>query len=154
MGIDPDAGWKANYEILPSKQSVVKDLRTAAKKADRIYLATDLDREGEAIAWHLQEVIGGDDERFSRVVFSEITENAISKAFENPGKVDEQRVHAQQARRFLDRVVGFEITPLLYSKIARRIVGGSGTKCRSQTGRRTGTRDPGVPARGILGLFC
>ena len=124
MGVDPDHGWQASYEILPSKQSVVKELRTAASKADQIYLATDLDREGEAIAWHLQEVIGGDEDRFARVVFSEITKNAIEKAFENPGKVDYQRVHAQQARRFLDRVVGFEITPLLYSKIARGLSAG------------------------------
>ena len=124
MGVDPDHDWKADYQILPRKLSVVKDLQTAAKKADRVYLATDLDREGEAIAWHLQQVIGGDDERFSRVVFSEITKKAIEKAFEEPGKINVPRVNAQQARRFLDRVVGFEITPLLYSKIARGLSAG------------------------------
>ncbi|PRM43411.1 DNA topoisomerase 1, partial [Haemophilus influenzae] len=82
MGIDPYHDWKANYQILPGKEKVVSELKSLAKKADHIYLATDLDREGEAIAWHLREVIGGNDDRFSRVVFNEITKNAIKQAFE------------------------------------------------------------------------
>src|SRR6185503_3786076 len=88
------------------------------------YLATDLDREGEAIAWHLRESIGGDPSRFKRVVFSEITKEAIRKAFENPGRVNLDRVNAQQARRFLDRVVGFMLSPLLWSKVARGLSAG------------------------------
>ncbi|MFP6797058.1 MAG: type I DNA topoisomerase [Pseudomonadales bacterium] len=124
MGVNPDQGWQADYEVLPGKEKVVQELKTLAAKSDMIYLATDLDREGEAIAWHLREVIGGDPARFRRVVFNEITQNAIQAAFENPGEIDENRVEAQQARRFLDRVVGFEVSPLLWSKVARGLSAG------------------------------
>ena len=124
MGIDPYHGWKANYQIMPDKQKVVSELKSLAKKADHIYLATDLDREGEAIAWHLREVIGGDDNRFSRVVFNEITKNAIQKAFEHPEQLNLDRVNAQQTRRFLDRVVGFMVSPLLWKKVARGLSAG------------------------------
>jgi DNA topoisomerase I len=124
MGIDPEHGWKARYEILPGKEKVVKELKALADKADTIYLATDLDREGEAIAWHLKQIIGGDDDRFKRVVFNEITQNAIQNAFEEPGIVNEDRVNAQQARRFLDRVVGFMVSPLLWKKVARGLSAG------------------------------
>lgn len=124
MGIDPENGWKARYEILPGKEKVVKELQALAEKADIIYLATDLDREGEAIAWHLKQIIGGDDDRFKRVVFNEITKNAIQNAFEEPGIVNEDRVNAQQARRFLDRVVGFMVSPLLWKKVARGLSAG------------------------------
>ena len=105
MGVDPEHGWKAKYEILPGKEKVIDELRRLAKDADTIYLATDLDREGEAIAWHLREAIGGDDSRYKRVVFNEITKKAIQEAFSHPGELDINRVNAQQARRFLDRVV-------------------------------------------------
>lgn len=124
MGIDPDQGWEANYEILPGKEKVVSELRKHADKADTIYLATDLDREGEAIAWHLREAIGGEDDRFQRVVFNEITRKAIEDAFAQPSRIDEARVSAQQARRFLDRVVGYMVSPLLWSKIARGLSAG------------------------------
>ena len=124
MGIDPDNGWQARYEILPGKEKVVSELKKLAKDSDAIYLATDLDREGEAIAWHLQEAIGGDTSRYHRVVFNEITEKAIQDAFKEPGVLDVARVHAQQARRFLDRVVGFEVSPLLWAKVARGLSAG------------------------------
>ncbi|TDQ58982.1 DNA topoisomerase I [Mesocricetibacter intestinalis] len=124
MGIDPYHDWKANYQILPGKEKVVSELKSLAKKADHIYLATDLDREGEAIAWHLREVIGGDDSRFSRVVFNEITKNAIKQAFEKPEQLNLDRVNAQQTRRFLDRVVGFMVSPLLWKKVARGLSAG------------------------------
>lgn len=124
MGVDPWEGWKANYQILPGKEKVVADLKSLAQKADHIYLATDLDREGEAIAWHLREIIGGDDSRFSRVVFNEITKNAIRQAFEQPGELNIDRVNAQQARRFMDRVVGYMVSPLLWKKIARGLSAG------------------------------
>ncbi len=124
MGIDPEHGWKAQYEILPGKEKVVAELRKLAEEADFIYLATDLDREGEAIAWHLREAIGGDKTRYRRVVFNEITKNAITEAFKQPGVVDQDRVDAQQARRFLDRVVGYMVSPLLWSKIARGLSAG------------------------------
>jgi len=124
MGIDPYNGWKANYQVLPGKEKVVSELQKLAKDADYVYLATDLDREGEAIAWHLREIIGGDDDRYKRVVFNEITKNAITQAFEQPGKVNEAGVNAQQARRFMDRVVGFMVSPLLWKKVARGLSAG------------------------------
>ncbi|MEH8019307.1 type I DNA topoisomerase [Rheinheimera muenzenbergensis] len=124
MGIDPANGWKARYEILPGKEKVVKELKTLADKADTVYLATDLDREGEAIAWHLQQIIGGEQQKFKRVVFNEITKNAIQAAFQQPGEVNQDRVDAQQARRFLDRVVGFMVSPLLWKKVARGLSAG------------------------------
>ena len=124
MGVDPYHGWQAQYEILPGKEKVVAELKSLAENADHIYLATDLDREGEAIAWHLREVIGGDDSRFSRVVFNEITKNAIKQAFNQPGELNIDRVNAQQARRFMDRVVGYMVSPLLWKKIARGLSAG------------------------------
>lgn len=124
MGIDPEQNWEARYEILPNKEKVVDELKKIAEKADVIYLATDMDREGEAIAWHLQEAIGGDPSRYRRVVFNEITKTAIQAAFEKPGPVDMARVQAQQARRFLDRVVGYMVSPLLWAKIARGLSAG------------------------------
>ncbi|MGV2990087.1 type I DNA topoisomerase [Vibrio sp. E150_011] len=124
MGIDPYSDWDANYQILPGKEKVVAELQKLAKDADYVYLATDLDREGEAIAWHLREIIGGDEQRYKRVVFNEITKNAIQQAFETPGELNMDGVNAQQARRFLDRVVGFMVSPLLWKKVARGLSAG------------------------------
>jgi DNA topoisomerase-1 len=124
MGVNPDRNWEAHYEILPGKEKVVSELKKLAKNSDAIYLATDLDREGEAIAWHLRESIGGDESRYQRVVFNEITKKAIKEAFAKPSQLDLNRVNAQQARRFLDRVVGFEVSPLLWAKIARGLSAG------------------------------
>src|SRR5690606_21182121 len=124
MGINPEKNWEAHYEILPGKEKVVEELKKLADKADTIYLATDLDREGEAIAWHLREAIGGDPARYRRVVFNEITKTAIQNAFKSPGPIDQDRVDAQQARRFLDRVVGYMVSPLLWEKVARGLSAG------------------------------
>lgn len=124
MGINPEKNWEARYEIMPGKQKVVKELRELAAKADVVYLATDLDREGEAIAWHLQQVIGGDPSRFKRVTFNEITKKAITEAFARPTSLNMHMVEAQQARRFLDRVVGFSVSPLLWQKVARGLSAG------------------------------
>jgi DNA topoisomerase-1 len=124
MGIDPENSWEAQYEILPGKEKVVEELKKLAEKADMVYLATDLDREGEAIAWHLREAIGGDESRYRRVVFNEITKTAIQNAFKTPGPIDQNRVDAQQARRFLDRVVGYMVSPLLWEKVARGLSAG------------------------------
>jgi DNA topoisomerase-1 len=124
MGVNPEKQWKAHYEILPGKEKVVTELKKFARSSETIYLATDLDREGEAIAWHLREAIGGDDSRYKRVVFNEITKKAISDAFANPGDLDMKHVQAQQARRFLDRVVGFMLSPLLWTKVARGLSAG------------------------------
>jgi DNA topoisomerase-1 len=124
MGVNPYQDWEADYQILPSKEKVVAELKKLAKDADEIYLATDMDREGEAIAWHLREAIGGDESRYRRVVFNEITKKAIQAAFDKPGELNIDRVNAQQARRFLDRVVGFMVSPLLWEKIARGLSAG------------------------------
>ena len=124
MGVDPEHDWKAHYEVLPGKEYVVAELQKLASQVDEIYLATDMDREGEAIAWHLKEVIGGDESRYQRVVFNEITKNAIQEAFKQPARLDIDKVNAQQARRFLDRIVGFMISPLLWEKIARGLSAG------------------------------
>ncbi|NOH91104.1 type I DNA topoisomerase [Vibrio sp. AIC-3] len=124
MGINPYKEWEANYQILPGKEKVVAELQKLAENADHVYLATDLDREGEAIAWHLREIIGGDETRYKRVVFNEITKNAIQQAFETPGELNIDGVNAQQARRFMDRVVGFMVSPLLWKKVARGLSAG------------------------------
>jgi len=124
MGIDPENGWAAQYETMPGKEKVVAELKRLAKSADVIYLATDLDREGEAIAWHLTETIGGDPARYKRVVFNEITKNAIQEAFSKPTSLNTDQVNAQQARRFLDRVVGYMLSPLLWKKLARGLSAG------------------------------
>ncbi|MCU4674440.1 type I DNA topoisomerase [Catenovulum sp. 2E275] len=124
MGVDPENHWQAEYDILPGKEKVVAELQKLAKNADTVYLATDLDREGEAIAWHLREIIGGEDDKYKRVVFNEITKKAIQDAFSKPDELNIDRVNAQQARRFLDRVVGFMVSPLLWKKVARGLSAG------------------------------
>ncbi|MCK0525595.1 MULTISPECIES: type I DNA topoisomerase [unclassified Anaerobiospirillum] len=126
MGIDPLNGWKAHYEIMPEKTAVVAELKRLAKSADVVYLATDLDREGEAIAWHLREILSSkkEDKPFWRVKYPEITRSAIQKAFANPEQVNMDMVNAQQTRRFLDRVVGFMVSPLLWEKVGRGLSAG------------------------------
>ena len=123
MGIDPEHNWQAHYEIMPGKDKVVKELKALAKEADTIYLATDLDREGEAIAWHLREVLGGK-KPYWRVKYPEITKEAIAQAFAHPSDINMDLVNAQQTRRFLDRVVGFMVSPLLWTKVARGLSAG------------------------------
>ena len=108
--------WSIKYEIDPKKEKVVKDLKTSAKGVENIFLATDLDREGEAIAWHLKEILGKKF-NYSRVRFNEITKGAIQKAFENPGNLDEGLIDAQKTRRILDRIVGYDLSSLLWQKI-------------------------------------
>ena len=120
----PKTDGKPNYSVLPGKENVLSELQKLAENAPSIYLATDLDREGEAIAWHLREEIGGDPSRYKRVTFAEITKMAIQEAFANPSQLDMNRVNAQQARRFLDRVVGFMVSPLLWQKVARGLSAG------------------------------
>ena len=102
MGIDPDNGWAVEYQIIPEKEKVIKELRKAAKNVDHIYLATDLDREGEAIAWHLKEALGASKFEYSRVRFNQITKTSIMESFSDPKEIDTDLVKAQQARRFLE----------------------------------------------------
>lgn len=124
INVDIENGFEPTYDINPGKKRMVNTLKSMAKKCDKLYLATDLDREGEAIAWHLSEILGVDEDRTYRVVFNSITKSAIQKAFESPGKLDMDRVNAQQARRILDRIVGYQISPLLWKKVARGLSAG------------------------------
>ena len=117
MSIDIAEGYKPEYQISEDKHKLVSDLKRATKKADIVWLASDEDREGEAIAWHLLETLNLDPEKTRRIVFNEITQKAILHAIENPRGIDMNLVDAQQARRVLDRIVGYEISPILWSKI-------------------------------------
>jgi DNA topoisomerase-1 len=120
MGIDIKNGYKPRYKVPDEKEKVVRELKSLAKKSDEVWLATDEDREGEAISWHLCEVLGLDPATTKRIVFHEITKPAIQKAVTNPRFLDMNLVMAQQARRILDRIVGFELSPVLWRKISTR----------------------------------
>ena len=117
MGIDIKNNFQPTYIIPPEKAKVVSDLKSLAKKSDEVWLASDEDREGESISWHLAEVLGLDTKTTKRIVFHEITKPAIQKAVENPRTIDMNLVDAQQARRIVDRIVGFELSPVLWRKI-------------------------------------
>jgi DNA topoisomerase-1 len=116
--------YEPNYVVLAEKREVVKKLRAAASKAEVIYLAPDPDREGEAIAWHIAEVLGPVDGQLRRVTFNEITQSAVLRALETPGTIDQRKVDAQQARRILDRLMGFRLSPLLWDKVKQGLSAG------------------------------
>jgi DNA topoisomerase I len=130
LGVDVDKGFDISYEVLGTRKKVMDELKKAAKDADEIFLAADPDREGEAICWHLAQELGGKKPtkatkaKFRRVVFHEITKGAIQKAFENPAELDTQKVDAQQARRVLDRLVGYKVSPILWDKVRRGLSAG------------------------------
>jgi len=120
MGIDIKDNYRPRYIVPADKEKVVKELKAIAKKSGEVWLATDEDREGEAISWHLCEVLGLDPERTKRIVFHEITRPAIESAVKRPRTVDMNLVNAQQARRVLDRIVGFELSPVLWRKMSMK----------------------------------
>ncbi len=124
LNVDIENNFEPTYDIMPGKKRVVAQLKAAAKKCDKLYLATDLDREGEAIAWHLAEILGVPEDRTYRVIFNAITKTAIKEAFAEPGRINMDKVMAQQARRVLDRIVGYEISPLLWKKVTRGLSAG------------------------------
>ena len=124
LGVDPKRGFKPKYVVTPAKKKVLDELKKAAEKADALYVATDPDREGEAIGWHLAQELPVDKKKIYRVTFNEITERAVRAAFEHPGKIDTHKVDAQQARRVLDRLVGYKLSPLLWKKIRRGLSAG------------------------------
>jgi len=124
LSVDVDNDFKPQYRVPNEKREVVKELKKLANKAESIYLATDPDREGEAIAWHLMESADIDEERTHRVVFHEITDEAVSHAFANPRRIDMDLVDAQQTRRILDRLVGYGISPILWKKVRSRLSAG------------------------------
>ncbi len=117
IGVDVNNKFKPKYEVSADKKALVTKLKGLAKKADMVWLASDEDREGEAISWHLSEELNLDKNKTKRIVFHEITKNAILKAIDNPREIDYNLVNAQQARRVLDRLVGYELSPVLWRKI-------------------------------------
>lgn len=124
MGVDPENNFEPKYITIRGKGDILKDLRSSAKKAKKIYLAADPDREGEAIAWHLAHALKVDENSDCRVVFNEITEDAIKESFKHPRSIDSDLVDAQQARRILDRLVGYNISPLLWKKVKKGLSAG------------------------------
>lgn len=123
-GVDLENDFEPSYEVLDTKKGTVTDLKRAAKGATEIWFATDLDREGEAIAWHLANILGVEPSEAKRVVFNAITKSEIERAFETPHPIDEYKVNAQQARRILDRIVGYQASPLLWKKVLRGLSAG------------------------------
>jgi len=118
LGVDIEKGFAPSYVLIKGKGNIVKDLKTAAKRASLVYLAPDPDREGEAIAWHLAETLGdGDEDKIKRLAFYEITRRGIQEALEEPRSIDMNKVHAQQARRVLDRLVGYQVSPFLWKTV-------------------------------------
>ncbi|HZM85789.1 MAG TPA: DNA topoisomerase, partial [Blastocatellia bacterium] len=127
IGIDFDNNFEPTYEVIPGKEKVIRELKAAAKDADTIYVATDPDREGEAIGWHIKEELEGrgkNRKTVRRVMFNEITKTAIQESFKHPLDIDENLVNAQQARRLLDRIVGYQVSPLLWDKVRRGLSAG------------------------------
>ena len=124
LSVDVENNFAPKYRVPNEKRPIVKELKELAKKAETIYLATDPDREGEAIAWHLAEAAEIPVERSKRVVFHEITDDAIHEAFAHPREVNMDLVNAQQARRILDRLVGYNLSPLLWEKVRSRLSAG------------------------------
>ena len=117
LGVDVKNNFEPKYVVSPDKTKVVSELKSLAKNADKVWIATDEDREGEAIGWHVANALGLDIKKTARIVFHEITKEAIDNAVKNPRTIDMNLVDAQQARRVLDRLVGFELSPVLWKKI-------------------------------------
>ncbi|MBO2527151.1 MAG: type I DNA topoisomerase [Clostridiales bacterium] len=124
IGVDIENDFTPEYSPLEGKESIISELRSAAKKADCVYLATDPDREGEAISWHLKELLGLPDSKTKRVTFNEITKNVVINSIQQPRDIDYDLVDAQQARRILDRIVGYQLSPLLWKKVRRGLSAG------------------------------
>jgi len=123
LGVDIENEFKPTYEVLPEKKKVIHKLNKSLKEADEVYLATDPDREGEAISWHLFETLNIKDQKVFRVIFNEITRKAINKAFETPGEINRNLVNSQETRRILDRIIGFKLSKLLQTKIKSKSAG-------------------------------
>ncbi len=124
LGVDPKKNFKPKYVVSPTKKKILDELKKAAEKADALYVATDPDREGEAIGWHLAQELPVAKNKIYRITFNEITERAVKAAFDRPGKIDLKKVDAQQARRVLDRLVGYSLSPLLWDKVQRGLSAG------------------------------
>ena len=123
LGVDVDNGFKPNYAPIKGKKSVISELKKLGKESDKIYLASDPDREGEAIAWHLKDAMGLKDDNYDRVVFNEITKDKVLEAFKHPRKIDDRLVKSQETRRILDRIIGFRLSKLMQSKTGGKSAG-------------------------------
>ncbi len=124
LGVDEKKSFKPEYRVLPAKKKVLEELKKAASNAEALYIATDPDREGEAIGWHLAQELRLPKSKIYRILFNEITKRAVTAAFQQPGKIDTNKVNAQQARRVLDRLVGYKLSPLLWEKVRRGLSAG------------------------------
>src|SRR5215831_46718 len=124
LGVDVDADFEPEYVVIPARAKVIKELKESAKSVDDIFVATDPDREGEAIGWHLAEELGRSRKKVHRLMFNEITRKAILDAIKHPTAIDMKMVDAQQARRVLDRLVGYKISPILWDKVRRGLSAG------------------------------
>ena len=124
LGVDIDAGFVPDYQPIKGKEEIIATLQKAASESDNVYLATDPDREGEAISWHLKELLGIPDDKTYRVTFNEITKKVVSESIQHPRAIDQDLVDAQQARRILDRIVGYQLSPLLWRKVRRGLSAG------------------------------
>src|ERR671937_2092030 len=124
LGVDIENDFAEEYESIATRKKVIKELKDAAKDASDIYVATDPDREGEAIGWHLAQELGGRRRKIHRLTFNEITKRAVQDALNHPRSIDEKMVAAQRARRVLDRLVGYKISPLLWDKVRRGLSAG------------------------------
>ena len=124
IGVDVDNDFEPNYRPIKGKEDIINDLKKSAKAAGTVYLATDPDREGEAISWHLQHLLDLSDEKARRVTFNEITSRVVNESIAAPRDIDQNLVDAQQARRILDRIVGYKLSPLLWKKIRRGLSAG------------------------------
>ena len=124
MGVDLENDFTPQYIPVRGKEALIKELKTAAKQAKTVYLATDPDREGEAISWHLKELLDLGDEKARRVTFNEITQKVVRESILAPREIDYDLVDAQQARRILDRIVGYQLSPLLWKKVRRGLSAG------------------------------
>ena len=123
LGVDIEHEFKPTYEIIKGKKKMVSELKKDIKASDMVFLATDPDREGEAISWHLKDELGIDDSKYERVVFNEITKDTVINAFKHARKIDEDLVHSQETRRILDRIIGFRLSKLMQSKTGGKSAG-------------------------------
>ena len=150
LGIDIENGFAPHYINIRGKGDTIKELRKEAKKASKVFLATDPDREGEAISWHLAYVLGIDPDKALRVTFNELTKNVIKTSVKNPRGIDMNLVNAQQSRRILDRIVGYKLSPLL---CGQRPFGRTRSVGRHETGRRKGDGNKKIRSRRVLDGF-
>ena len=124
LGVDIDNDFEPDYKPIKGKEALIRELKASAKESDTVYLATDPDREGEAISWHLKALLGLDDTKARRVTFNEITKKVVSESIKEPRAIDQDLVDAQQPRRILDRIVGYQLSPLLWKKVRRGLSAG------------------------------